>query len=224
MPSEHNAPLFRIEIDGRSSIERDELRPRHQDHRLAAAARRVHRLGRLSAKSDGNPYQDLDDTAFQIGKSLVVKLGSVDETTTKQLFKGEIVTVEPDFQAGGVAMVVRAYDRSHRMMRSRKQRTFMNQTISDIVTSVGGQRHQHQRRRQRRATRLRAPAQRDRLGVRLAAREAHRLRAHHRRHPGLVQKPDADAEAVSSATPTTSTPSAPASRPSSRSRRSTSAA
>ena len=67
----------------------------------------------------------------------MVKLGSVEETTTQQLFKGEIVTVEPDFQAGGVAMVVRAYDRSHRMMRSRKQRTFLNQTISDIVKKVG---------------------------------------------------------------------------------------
>ena len=31
-------------------------------------------------------------------------------------------------------MVVRAYDKSHRMMRTRKQRTFVNQTISDIVT------------------------------------------------------------------------------------------
>ena len=33
-------------------------------------------------------------------------------------------------------MVVRAYDKSHRMMRSRKQRTFINQTISDIVKKI----------------------------------------------------------------------------------------
>ena len=36
-------------------------------------------------------------------------------------------------------MVVRAYDRSHRMMRSRKQRTFLNQTISDIVKKIAGE-------------------------------------------------------------------------------------
>ena len=56
--------------------------------------------------------------------------------TTKTIFKGEIVTVEPDFQAGGVSMVVRAYDQSHRMMRSRKQRTFVKEAISDIVASI----------------------------------------------------------------------------------------
>ena len=83
----------------------------------------------------------------------MVKLGSVEQTTTQQLFKGEIVTVEPDFQAGGVAMVVRAYDRSHRMMRSRKQRTFLNQTISDIVRSIGNDSGISIRRRQQRRRR-----------------------------------------------------------------------
>ena len=40
----------------RSSIRSEiELRPRHQDHRLAAAARRLHRLGRLSAQDRGQP-------------------------------------------------------------------------------------------------------------------------------------------------------------------------
>jgi uncharacterized protein involved in type VI secretion and phage assembly len=138
MPSEKNAPLFKIEIDGQ------ELDPKHMDFVRDIKITDWLRLPDVCTvsvgyprKSEGNPFQELDDTAFQIGKSLVVKLGSVEETTTQQLFKGEIVTVEPDFQAGGVAMVVRAYDRSHRMMRSRKQRTFLNQTISDIVTSIG---------------------------------------------------------------------------------------
>ena len=83
-------------------------------------------------------FADLDGSAFKVGAELEVKLGSTEETTTQTLFKGEIVTVEPTFQAGHVAMVVRAYDRSHRMMRSRKQRTFLNQTISDIVKKVAG--------------------------------------------------------------------------------------
>ena len=91
------------------------------------------------AKPEGNPFQALDDSKFEIGAELEVKLGSTDERTTTTLFKGEIVTVEPDFTAGGVAMVVRAYDKSHRMMRSRKQRTFKNQTISDIVKKVGSE-------------------------------------------------------------------------------------
>jgi phage protein D/phage baseplate assembly protein gpV len=138
MPSQKNAPLFKIEIEGQ------QLDPTEMDFVRDIKITDWLRLPDVCTVSvgyprmhDGNPYQALDDTAFQIGKSLVVKMGSVEETTTQQLFKGEIVTVEPDFQAGGVAMVVRAYDRSHRMMRSRKQRTFLNQTISDIVKSVG---------------------------------------------------------------------------------------
>ena len=141
MPSsQHNTPLFKIEIDGQ------ELDPVQMNFVRDIKITDWLRLPDVCTvavgyprKSEGNPYQDLDDTKFQIGKGLVVKLGSVEETTTQQLFKGEIVTVEPDFQAGGVAMVVRAYDRSHRMMRSRKQRTFLNQTISDIVRKVGNE-------------------------------------------------------------------------------------
>jgi uncharacterized protein involved in type VI secretion and phage assembly len=139
MPSsQHNTPLFKIEIDGQ------ELAPVQMNFVRDIKITDWLRLPDVCTvsvgyprKAEGNPYQDLDDTKFQIGRSLVVKLGSVEETTTQQLFKGEIVTVEPDFQAGGVAMVVRAYDRSHRMMRSRKQRTFLNQTISDIVKKIG---------------------------------------------------------------------------------------
>jgi phage protein D/phage baseplate assembly protein gpV len=130
-------PLFKILVDG------DEIDP--------VEANNVHEIKitdwlRLpdactlavgyQAKTEGNPYQPLDDSKFEVGASLEVKLGSTEDRTTQTLFKGEIVTVEPDFQAGSVAMVVRAYDRSHRMMRARKQRAFLNKTISDIVKEV----------------------------------------------------------------------------------------
>jgi uncharacterized protein involved in type VI secretion and phage assembly len=90
------------------------------------------------AKKEGNPFQPLDDSKFEVGAKLEVKLGSTEDNTTQTLFKGEIVTVEPDFQSGSVAMVVRAYDKSHRMMRARKQRAFLNKTVSDIVQEVVG--------------------------------------------------------------------------------------
>ena len=49
------------------------------------------------------------------------------------------MTVEPDFDAGGVSMVVRAYDLSHRMMRARRQRSFTKMTSSDIVRQICGE-------------------------------------------------------------------------------------
>jgi phage protein D/phage baseplate assembly protein gpV len=91
------------------------------------------------AQPQGNPFQGLDDTAFVVGAELEVRLGSTGDMRTQRLFKGEIVTVEPSFQAGGVSLVVRAYDASHRMLRTRRQRAFTNQTASDIVERICGE-------------------------------------------------------------------------------------
>ncbi len=88
------------------------------------------------AQLEGNPFQELDDSKFQVGAALEVKLGGTDDNATQTIFKGEVVTVEPDFQAGSASMVVRAYDKSHRMMRSRKQRTFKDVTVSDVVKKI----------------------------------------------------------------------------------------
>jgi phage protein D/phage baseplate assembly protein gpV len=88
------------------------------------------------AHAQGNPFRDLDSSAFRIGAGLEVRLGSTDENRTKSLFKGEIVTLEPSFETGGATLVVRAYDRSHRMLRNRRQRAFSNQTVSDVVTRI----------------------------------------------------------------------------------------
>lgn len=73
---------------------------------------------------------------FEIGKALEIKLGSADASTTSTLFKGEIVTLEPAFSAGGVRLRVRAFDRAHRLQRSRRVRTFSQVTLADICTKV----------------------------------------------------------------------------------------
>jgi phage protein D/phage baseplate assembly protein gpV len=88
------------------------------------------------ADEGGNPFQTLDDSKFAIGAQIEVRLGATSDRQTQPLFEGEIVTVEPAFEAGGASMVVRAYDLSHRMMRTRLQRTFMKMTISQIVSNI----------------------------------------------------------------------------------------
>jgi phage protein D/phage baseplate assembly protein gpV len=88
------------------------------------------------AEDGPTPFEALDKSKFKIGSELKVKLGAADETVSQTIFDGEIVTVEPEFHAGSVAMVVRAYDKTHRMMRTRKQRVFVKQKISDIVTKI----------------------------------------------------------------------------------------
>jgi len=137
--SQDTVPLYRILIDG-TQIDPEEANFVHEIKitdwlRLPDVC--TLQVG-YPAKTSGEPFQRLDASAFAIGAALEVKLGGTDETVTETLFKGEIVTVEPDFQAGGVAMVVRAYDKSHRMMRARKQRTFADRTSSDIVQEICG--------------------------------------------------------------------------------------
>ncbi len=140
MPSSTDAPLFRILIGG------GDLDPKEADcvHEIKITDwLRLPDVCTLQvgypADSDGAPFQSLDDSMFKIGAQLEVKLGATEETVTQTLFKGEIVTVEPEFHAGSVAMVVRAYDKTHRMMRTRKQRTFIQMSTSDIVRKICGE-------------------------------------------------------------------------------------
>ena len=78
----------------------------------------------------------VDSQPFRIGKALEVRLGAADELVAHTLFKGEVVTIEPEFGAGGCSVRVRAYDRAHVLHRSRRVRTFQDQTTSDIVKKI----------------------------------------------------------------------------------------
>ena len=80
--------------------------------------------------------EPIDGQPFSIGAQLEIQLGARDSLATKTLFKGDIVTIEPRFGAGGVELTVRAFDPLHKLLRSRNSRTFQNQTTSDIVQKV----------------------------------------------------------------------------------------
>jgi uncharacterized protein involved in type VI secretion and phage assembly len=135
--SSDHVPLFSIKINGQDldPVEADFVHEIKITNWLRMPDVCTLQVG-YPASTIGEPYGSLDSSKLQIGSELEVKLGSMDESVTQTLFKGEIVTVEPDFHAGGVAMVVRAYDRTHRMMRTRKQRSFIQQKSSDIIQSV----------------------------------------------------------------------------------------
>ena len=83
----------------------------------------------------GDPHP-IDRSPFAIGKRLELKLGERDALRPTALFTGSIVTLEPEFGAGGVQLCVRAYDAAHVLFRARHVRTFQNQTASDIVSKV----------------------------------------------------------------------------------------
>ena len=82
--------------------------------------------------------QKVDDDLFKIGKELEVKAGALGDTGVKSIFKGEVVAFEPEFSRDGVKIAIRAYDKSHRMQRARKVRTFQDMSASDIIKKVLG--------------------------------------------------------------------------------------
>ena len=81
----------------------------------------------------------LDDTIFSPAKT--VEISAKDEADTRTvIFKGEITAVEPEFREGMLLdMVIRGYDKSHRMYREVKSRSFLNKKDSDMASQIAGE-------------------------------------------------------------------------------------
>ncbi len=77
----------------------------------------------------------IDGTTFNLGKSIEI-LAAKTASSTSSVFKGEVVSLEPEFTRSERALVVRCYDRSHRLYRVSKTRTFTKKTDSAIVSQI----------------------------------------------------------------------------------------
>jgi uncharacterized protein involved in type VI secretion and phage assembly len=137
--ADRHVALYSVLIDG---AEVDEtLSSRIREVRILSYLRLPDMCTVSVVYKKGNEGEDqpIDSHPFEIGKSIEVKLGARDALTTTSLFKGQVVSQELNFGAGGVELMVRGYDRSHALIRARKVRTFQNQTSSDIVSKVLGE-------------------------------------------------------------------------------------
>src|SRR5258706_6656541 len=88
----------------------------------------------------------MEDAAIALGKTVEISFeGQPDpaETTDPDpvvLFKGEMTSIEPRFNVDGKAtLLFRAYDKSHRLHRGKKTRTFLEATDSDIVSKIANE-------------------------------------------------------------------------------------
>ena len=134
--SDRNVALYSILVDG-SEVD-TELGRRIREVKVLNYLRLPDMCTFSVVYQKGKEGEDepIDGHPFDIGKQLEVKLGARDQLTTTTLFKGQIVSLEMNFGAGGVELLVRGFDRSHVLIRSRKVRTFQNQTSSDIVEKI----------------------------------------------------------------------------------------
>ncbi len=77
----------------------------------------------------------VDGGDFDIGKELKVEMGS--GRKLKTVFEGEVVglELEPTLR-GSMVLVVKSFDKSHRLHRGRKTRSFVQVTDSDIARKI----------------------------------------------------------------------------------------
>ncbi len=81
----------------------------------------------------------VDEALFDLGKEVEISAKSPDGTQGI-LIKGEITALEPNFSASGdTLLVVRGYDKAHRLHRGKKTRTFLKQKDSDLVSKIAGE-------------------------------------------------------------------------------------
>jgi len=78
----------------------------------------------------------LDKGPFDLAKEIEIKAETADHKLVL-LLKGEITALEPEFHDGMTAeLVVRGYDKSHRLFRETKSKTFLNTKDSDLVGEI----------------------------------------------------------------------------------------
>lgn len=77
----------------------------------------------------------IDYSAFAVGNVVEIKLGYGDKI--ESLIVGEITGLEPEFVLDRPpSLIVRGYDRRHRLQKGRKTRTFVSLKDSDIASQV----------------------------------------------------------------------------------------
>lgn len=80
----------------------------------------------------------LDGNKIDLTKSVEISSRTADNKLVK-LMSGEITALEPEFGKGMVAeLTVRGYDRSHRLYRERKSKTYLNIKDSDLAEQIAG--------------------------------------------------------------------------------------
>jgi uncharacterized protein involved in type VI secretion and phage assembly len=85
--------------------------------------------------------QWIDDAALAPGKALQIETKVSDSNSSQQatLFNGEIVELEPILNSQRYTLLVRAFDRLHRLARGRHTRSFLNQKDSDLAATFAGE-------------------------------------------------------------------------------------
>lgn len=80
-------------------------------------------------------YQLTDGNDFKLGTAIELRAANR-RGQTGTIFIGEVTALETEQEQSRTTFLVRAYDRSHRLHRGRKTRTFLKQSDDAIVARI----------------------------------------------------------------------------------------
>ncbi|CAA9470771.1 MAG: hypothetical protein AVDCRST_MAG67-9 [uncultured Solirubrobacteraceae bacterium] len=83
-----------------------------------------------------NPEDVVDSDAISLGTDVEILLGPATGGPLESVARGEIVALEPHFEARGSSLRVRGYDYSHKLNRSRLTATYQSMSYGDIAERV----------------------------------------------------------------------------------------
>lgn len=132
MPQAHNiVSHIYIKVDG------EDLRAELLGQLLEVTVdQQVHVPGMFTIRLADPDLQLLDKGPFDLAKAIEIA-GKGDQQAIVPLFKGEITALEPEFGEGMIAeLVVRGYDRLHRLFREVKSKTYLNIKDSDLAQQM----------------------------------------------------------------------------------------
>jgi phage protein D len=88
---------------------------------------------------DDMAMRHIDSHPFDFGKEVEVLMQAPNEDAFSKVFKGEVVSVEGEFEEAGVYLNVRGYGKGHRLNRAKKNKAWLDQTYSDIASALAGE-------------------------------------------------------------------------------------
>lgn len=78
----------------------------------------------------------LATSGISIGSEIKITAGASEKSSLQPLITGEVTSIEGSFEYMTRLTVVRGYDKTHRLQRVRRTRTFLNMKDSDIARQV----------------------------------------------------------------------------------------
>ena len=122
-----------IKVDGAT------LQPKILDHLLEVVVDQTMGMPSMfTIRLRDNRLEFVDGSPFDLGKAVMISADNGNNTSV-ELIKGEVTALEPSFGGGKhCELLVRGYDKSHRLFRETRTEAYIDKKDSDIAKTIAG--------------------------------------------------------------------------------------